>query len=144
MIKQANNTQAVLRLYCSHWHSSWYSNSRFEEEQIKYKLKDWTSKAPNTKIAEFANNVDADESADNEFSSGSREFALKSLIFRQNAVYSFFLNLKIYLGQLGFFCALRVNIFVLSNQLKYNTCPCHEKIYFCICMHLTICFVFVI
>ena len=36
-------------------------------------------------------------SADNEFSSGSIEFALKSLIFHQNAVYNFFLlNLQIY------------------------------------------------
>ena len=31
---------------------------------------------PNTKIAEFANTVDTDESANNEFSSGSTEFAL--------------------------------------------------------------------
>ena len=55
----------------------------------------------NTKIAEFANNVDADESADNEFSSGSREFVLKSLIFHQHAVYSLFFNLQIYLGFLA-------------------------------------------
>ena len=74
---------------------------------------------PNTKIAEFANNVDADESADNEFSSGSREFALKSLIFHQNAVCKFcLLNLQIYLG--FFFGALRVNIFVMRKKLKYN------------------------
>ena len=59
---------------------------------------------PNTKIAEFANNVDADESAGNEFSSGSREFALKSLIFHQNAVYSFFFfKFTDLSGPIGFF-----------------------------------------
>ena len=53
MLKQANNAQSVLRLSCSHGHFS-------------------------SGYAEFANNVDAEESADNEFSSASREFVLKS------------------------------------------------------------------
>ena len=53
-------------------------------------------------------------SADNEFSSGSIEFALKSLIFHQNAVYNFFLlNLQIY-SFLRF-----INIFV-RKKWKYN------------------------
>ena len=70
MLKQANHAQANMRLCCSHEHMfpSCFLILIFEEEQINYKLKDLTCKAPNTKIAEFANTEDTDESADNESS----------------------------------------------------------------------------
>ena len=77
----------------------------------------FSRKVLNTKIVEFGNTVDADESADIEFSSGSTEFVLKSLIFHQNAVYSSFL---IYRFIWSFFWRFMSKYICYAKKWKYN------------------------
>ena len=56
------------------------------------------------------------------FSSGSREFALKSLNFHQMQFIAFF-NLQIYLGQLGIFLSFASKYICYAKKMEIQHIP---------------------